>query len=358
MVIIGGGVAGLASAWQLATLGVPDIIVLEAEPLLGTHASGRNAAIFLPLEESTEAVLLAARTRDLLDARLGTSWLSAQGVLLASAVDDGLDPLRYAARRLDVFHERWAAQELQKRLPILGEGPLKHGLYLPLGGVIDAHFVLTSLRRMALAHGVRIRTGSRVRSIDKISGRVTGVTLEEGSRIEAERVVVAAGAFSEALAADAGADRELVPLRRHLVHLVGEGLPSWKAPTVWRVDSPVYFRPEAGGILASPCDETAWEPCIPETDPAAIESLALKLTELAPPLAQARVQRSWACLRTMAEGREPVIGSDPRVRGLFWLAGLGGRGMSCGVGAAEVLARGIVGLPHPLARKLSVDRLL
>ncbi len=89
-----------------------------------------------------------------------------------------------------------------------------------------------------------------------------------------------------------------------------EARPSW-----WRVDSPVYFRPEAGGILASPCDETPWEPGIPETSPAALESLASKLSELAPALANARVQRSWACLRTMAEDREPVIGSDPRVQG-------------------------------------------
>jgi D-arginine dehydrogenase len=147
-------------------------------------------------------------------------------------------------------------------------------------------------------------------------------------------------------------------LRRHLVYLVGDDLPNWRHPTLWRVDEPVYFRPEAGGILASPCDETPWEPGIPAANPMSVERLATRLSNLAPALANARVQRSWACLRTMAEDREPVIGSDPRLRGLYWLAGLGGRGMSCGVGAAEVLARGIVGLPHPLARRLGVERLL
>jgi D-arginine dehydrogenase len=358
VIIIGGGIAGLASAWQLATRGVPNVLVVEAEPLLGTHASGRNAAIYLPLEESAEAVWLAARSRELLDARLGTSWLSAQGVLLASAGESALDELRFAARRFDIFHERWGAAQLHARFPILREGPLTQALHLPLGGVIDVHMVLTWLRRMALAAGVQIRTNCRIEALAVSSKRITGVVLADGSFVGAERVVIAAGAFSEALAGEVGADLALVPLRRHLVYLVGDDLPNWKHPTVWRVDAPVYFRPEAGGILASPCDETPCEPGIPEASPAALESLASKLTDLAPPLANARVQRAWACLRTMADDREPVIGSDPRVRGLFWLAGLGGRGMSCGVAAGEMLARAMVGLPHPLSRRLAVERLL
>ncbi|MFT3923014.1 MAG: FAD-dependent oxidoreductase [Myxococcales bacterium] len=356
--MIGGGMAGLASAWQLVALGVPDVLVVEQESMLGVHASGRNAAIFLPLEESTDAVWLAARSREILDARLGTSWLSAQGVLLAAADPDGLDELRFAARRLDVFHERWGAPQLHTRLPILREGPLTQALFLPLGGVIDVHMVQTAIRRRAVARGVRIRTGTRVASIATEGKRVSGVTLTDGSVIRAERVVLAAGAFAEQLASEVGAGLDLVPLRRHLVYLEGDDLPTWKAPALWRVDSPVYFRPEAGGILASPCDETPWEPGIPETSPAALESLASKLSELAPPLAEARVRRAWACLRTMAEDREPVIGSDPRLPGLYWLAGLGGRGMTCGVAAGEMLARGLIGLPHPLARRLCVERLL
>ncbi len=83
IVIVGGGVAGLSTAWQLAQLGVRDVLLLESESLLGMHASARNAAIFLPLEESLSAVWLATRTRDLLDTRLGTGWLSTQGVALA-----------------------------------------------------------------------------------------------------------------------------------------------------------------------------------------------------------------------------------------------------------------------------------
>jgi D-arginine dehydrogenase len=358
IIVIGGGVAGLASAWQLSELGVKDILLLEAEPLLATHASGRNAAIFLPLEESLSAVWLAARSRDLLDARLGTSWLWAQGITLVSADEDALDELRFAARRFGVFHERRVHGPLQAALPILREGAVRYGVHLPLGGVIDVHHVLSSLQRFAQRNGVRIERGVRVRSIASRSGRVEGVVCEDGRSIQCERVVIAAGAWAARLGREAGAALKLTPLRRHLVQLAGDDLPGWQTPTVWRVDEPVYFRPEAGGILASPCDETPWEPCVPPTDPSALEVLADKLTELAPRLAHARVQRAWACLRTFADDRELAIGEDPRLRNLYWLAGLGGRGMSCGVAAGELLARTMLGLSHPLARPLSVARLI
>lgn len=358
VVIIGGGIAGLASAWLVSALGVPNVVLLEAEPLLAMHSSARNAAIFLPLEESLSAVWLAARSRDLLDARLGTSWLSAQGVTLVSAAEDALVGLRTCARRFGVFHERWNERLLEARLPVLADGEARAALHLPLGGIIDVHHVLTVVRKWAVDAGARIVTNARVASIDVRDSRVTGVTLASGATMASERVVIAAGAWGAALGAAAGAELELTPLRRHLVQLVGEHMPRWKTPAVWRVDEPVYFRPESGGVLASPCDEEPFEASIPPTDGAQLEVLAAKLAALAPTLADARVQRSWACLRTMTADRELAVGEDPRVRGLHWISGLGGRGMTCGIAAAELLARNLVGLPHPLTRTLAIERLL
>jgi len=357
-VVIGGGVAGLSCAWQLGVLGVRDVVLLESEPMLASHSSARNAAIFLPLEESLSAVWLAQRSRDLIDAKLGTGWLSAQGVTLVAGSEDPLDELRFAARRFGVFHERWGPATLENRLPILGDGDAHYAVHLPLGGVMDVHLVLTSLAQWIRRQGTGIFTSTRVEGFDAGPQGVKAVRLVGGRTLKCERVVIAGGAWASRLGMLAGADLSLSPLRRHLVQLVGNDMPRWRSPTVWRVDDGVYFRPEAGGVLASPCDEVLCEPGLPNTDPAEIEALAGKLERLAPSLADAQVQRSWACLRTMASDREIVASEDPRVKGLFWLAGLGGRGMSCGVAAGELLARLMLGLPHPLTRTLSVQRLL
>ncbi|HEX6240634.1 MAG TPA: FAD-binding oxidoreductase [Polyangiales bacterium] len=379
--MIGGGIAGLACAWQLGVHGIRDVLLLEAEPLLASHASARNAAIFLPLEESVNAIWLGARSRDLLDARLGTSWLSAQGVALVAGYTEPLDELRYAARKFGVFHERWTALQIENRLPLLAPGDVHHALFLPLGGVIDIHRVLGSLARWAREQGTRVVHSAAVERVEVRKGRVARVVLQDGRSVRCERVVLAAGAWTGQLA-QSFAPLALTPLRRHLVLLGapsgdrrshgaddeadleparagGLVMPTWKAPVVWRVDDvPAYFRPESGMLLASPCDETAQEPGPLCVDPAQLETLSHKLESLAPGLAEAEVRRVWACLRTMSEDRELVVGPDPRVAGLHWLAGLGGRGMTCGVAAGELLARLMVGLPHPLMRNLAPARLI
>jgi glycine/D-amino acid oxidase-like deaminating enzyme len=90
-----------------------------------------------------------------------------------------------------------------------------------------------------------------------------------------------------------------------------------------------------------------------------LATLQLKLRRIAPGLANAAPRRVWACLRTFASDRELVLGEDPRLRGLHWFAGLGGRGMSVAPAAAELVAGGILHeSPSPLASVLSPTRLL
>jgi len=357
--IVGGGIAGLASAWQLSELGVRDVVLLESESELATHASGRNAGIYLPLEESLTAVWLASRSRELLDARMGTSWLSALGVSLLAGHAEPLEELKFTARRLSVYHARWGQDELAKQLPALSGGSCTEALHLPLGGVIDIALLLGRLRQWALAGGVHIATGARVESVEVARKRVAGVVLSDGRRLPSERVVLAAGAWAAQLGKAAGSPLTLTPHSRHLVQLRGEQLPGAQTPVAWRIDEPVYFRPEAGGILASPCDETPAEPGPPACDDAVVAGLASKLQRLAPRVAaHGTIERSWACLRTVSRDGELTVGADGRIKGLYWCAGLGGRGMSCGAAAGELLARSMLGLAHPLARPLSPERFL
>ncbi|HEY6880221.1 MAG TPA: FAD-dependent oxidoreductase [Polyangiales bacterium] len=356
VVIVGGGIAGLASAWHLAELGLANVLLLEAEPTLASHASGRNAGIFLPVEENPTAIWLAARSRDLLDCRIGTSWLSAHGVTLVAAHASALEELRFSARKLGVYHEHWTGEELESELPALRDGACTEALHLPIAGVIDLRLILSRMRRWAVKAGVRIVCGQRVQAIDVVGGRVAGVQLAEGG-VRTERVVLAAGAWNGALGARAGATLELTAQRRHLVQLQGPHMPSWNTPVVWRVDAPVYYRPEAGGVLASPCDEVPVEPGAPEVDPGASEAVLAQLQALAPTLAgHASVERVWSCLRTVTSDRELAVGADPMVRGLYWCAGLGGRGMTVGAAAGELLARNLLGLAHPLQRPLALER--
>jgi glycine/D-amino acid oxidase-like deaminating enzyme len=135
-------------------------------------------------------------------------------------------------------------------------------------------------------------------------------------------------------------------------------MPEAGTPTVWDAELGAYFRPESGALLASPGDAVPWHPEEPAADPAALELLWEKLGKMAPSLAGSRVRRFWACLRTFAPDKASVVGADPRVGGLFWLAGLGGHGITAGVAAGQVLAACVTSGDDPLAAELSPARLL
>jgi D-arginine dehydrogenase len=153
-------------------------------------------------------------------------------------------------------------------------------------------------------------------------------------RISARRVVVAAGAWSDGVAARAGAARiGLASFRRHL--FVTERRPDIdpRAPFAWHLDEPFYVRPESAALLLSGCDDDPHAPGDVRADPAAELALAERLARAAPRLAELAVARSWACLRTFAPDRRPVIGWDPDVHWLFRVAGLGG----CGASASPAL---------------------
>jgi len=247
---------------------------------------------------------------------------------------------------------RWSVSRRRR----LGSREARFGLWVEGAGVIDVHAVGEGLTRASRAAGITLSLGTRASALLRRGDRVVGARLASGDEIVADHVVVASGAWAQLLGESVNAPLPLRPMRRHLVHL--DGAPPLPALTVWDLSAPVYFRPESGGVLASPCDETLSEPCLPQTDTDALSLLAQRLEGFAPVLAARGVRRSWACLRTFAPDRELVVGPDPRVRGLHWVAGLGGRGMNVGAALGEVVAAGLAQRTHPLADALSPARLL
>jgi D-arginine dehydrogenase len=360
VVIVGGGIGGLSAAHALLGAGVARVRVLEREEAPCTHASGRNAAIFRHLSATPGDFALAVRSRALMNEVLGdeAAWLRRTGAWYVAATEAPLDALARVAVEGGYAHERAVDEALWERIPTFRGGPLRHGLLSPDDGVIDIHAMAQALLRGVEQRGGRLQCEAEVAEVEVADGRVVGVRLASGQRLAAPRVVIAAGAWGEPVGAGCDAPLPLVPRRRHLVQLAVPPGMAADEPVVWSVGDELYVRPESGGLLASPCDETTWKAEVPAADPAGLELLAQKLGRLAPRLAESAVRRVWACLRTFAPDGAAVVGPDPRVAGLFWLGGLGGHGMTGGPAAGEVLAACVTGRSHPLAGVLAPARLL
>lgn len=363
VVVVGGGIAGLVAAHAATRLPGARVTLLEREGQLLAHASGRNAAIYRPLEAPAVVSALAQASAARLDELCGgrTRWLRQVGLLLTARDQAPLAPLAAIAEQLGVAATWDDGAALARRVPALAGGSAGAGLWLPGAGVLDGHAIASALAAAIRAAGGEILLGRAAERLERATGwRVTSA----GEELAAEVVVIAGGAWAGPLGAQVGAPLPLTPMRRHLAMLAPEPdvAPPADAPTVWDQELGCYFRPESGAVLASPGDATAWSTDgldgEPPTDPDALDVLAERLGALAPALASARVRRSWACLRTFTPDHAAAIGPDPRAPGLFWLAGLGGHGMSAALGAGEVLQAALAGRAHPLAAALAPARLV
>jgi glycine/D-amino acid oxidase-like deaminating enzyme len=343
VVIIGGGIAGLGCAWSLCESGNCHVTLLEREANVFAHASGRNAAIFRPLENSLALIALAARSRQLLgvlaqDARL----LEEVGLLLTAAQPSALDSLIGAAKQAELEHRLVNEREIPGLNPLLAGGCARVGILLPHGGILDLRGIAEQLLRRSTARGVEVLTGSDAVEIETRAGRVSRVRLGDGRILEADRVVLATGAWAPELTQALGVDYPFLPHRRHLAYVeCGKAIPA-HLPVAWDVEIAAYLRTEGAGIVACPGDQTPHPAGIPEVSSAAAIELERKLRLLCPNLTQLEVKQLWACLRTLTPDEHPVLGPDPRLSGLHWLAGLGGHGMSIGLAASELVASALL----------------
>ncbi len=328
--IIGGGLAGAAVAWFLTREGRGPVTLFEREPLCGTHSSGRNAAM---LRASVPCDVLAALCREgarfLHQPPFPVEVRRTGSLFLADAHDwPALQAEAARSARLGIACRPLTPREAIARVPALEGARFAGAIHTPGDGVVDVAGLLEGFLRGAREAGLEQKTGCAVRDIVREAGRVLGVESDDGF-LPAATVVDAAGPWASPVAARAGLETPLQPLRRHLYVTELDAEVDPDAPYVWDVSAGYYFRPESGGLLLCCCDEDARPPGTPEVDPDVELLLAEKLERAVPSLASRAIRRSWAGLRTFAADRSFVLGPDPRLEGFVWAAALGGHGVTC-----------------------------
>lgn len=340
VVVVGAGFAGLATARALGELGLGPGLVLERESVPGAHASGRNAGLARVVEP--DACLLALATRSMSHirelSRRHPGLLRATGSLTLDGGSDAprLDSRHAALRGVGIATELLTGARARRRWSFLRHLRFESALWCPADGVVDVHALLLAYLDGARELGYALHLGTAVDELLVENGAVRGVRVGD-ARVRADVVIDATGAWAGRIAGD-HAPLPLRPLRRHL-HVTGPA--EWiarDAPHVWMLEPELYVRREGDGLLLSPCDETPWVPEVPPVDAGNAEILAEKLAAVAPGLGDLTLRTSWACLRTFAPDRRPVIGPDPRVAGLFHVSGLGGSGMTSSAAVGELAA--------------------
>jgi len=332
-IIIGGGVIGLSTAYQLARKQFGRIILLEKDTI-GAGSSSRAGGIITALLWREAGVLARkislALYQELSDDLPGYRF---HDVGCLNLFETASWPERAALLplydRLNAQYEILNAQDIHERWPALTPSPEIIGLHDPLGGYSEPEEYVPALARRVQALGVEIREGAQVTGLIQRNGRIVGVDTLDGE-IEGDAIICTAHAWTHNVLENLGLS---IPMKAfvHQRYVTKPLAPSMESsvniPAINADPYGGYIRPESGNRLLAGA-ETA------QRLEHRIESLDFQMDTLTapayvqrdlmtdlPPLLPALSQTTWETekigLICFSVDGEPILGPVAQHPGLF-----------------------------------------
>lgn len=358
VVIVGGGVIGLAVAWRARQRGL-SVTVVERDALPATGGSSHAAAGMLaPVAEAEfgEGALLRAGLASV------ARWPAFAAELLeASGVDAGHRAAGTLVVARDGAEGAWLERELAFRVgaglraqallprdararePALAP-VLRAAMDVPDDHAADPRALLRGLLEAATRAGVPVRADTPARALLVEHGRAAGVTLDDGAAIHAPAVLVAAGAWSGALPGIP--DEARIPVRPVKGQIMRLRDPEHRdvAPLLTRTIryETGYLVPRGDGryVLGATMEEQGFDTTV--TAGGAYE-LIRDATELVPGVSELVVDDFIAGLRPSTPDNAPVLGPHPACPGLFYATGHHRNGILLTPFTADLLAAQLAG---------------
>ena len=347
VVIIGGGVHGLATAYYLASRhGITNVAVVD-KGYIGGGGSGRNTAILRSNYLTPEGVAFYDRSLQLyrhLSSELNFNVMFSQrGHLTLAHNDSSLRTMRWRAEvnKLQGVDSRVIGpDEIKDLVPPMDTSshtryPILGALYHPPGGIIRHDAVVWGYARAADALGVQIHQETEVTGIDVADdGRVQGVQTSRGP-IAAPVVVNCTAGWASLIAAMAGVG---LPIITHpLQAAVTEPVKVFLDTVVVSGTLHVYVSQTDRGELVFGASVDPFASYSMRASLEFLEEVAGHVLQLMPSLATMRVLRQWAGLCDMTPDYSPIIGTTP-VDGFIVDVGWGTYGFKAGPAAGEAVA--------------------
>jgi len=355
VVIIGGGVIGLAIARALVLRGVGDVLLLERQSL-GAESSSAAAGMLAPQAEADrkdEFFEMTCQSRDLYPA-------FAAALLDETGVDVELDTtgtLYAAFNRSDweALEKRYAWQtaaglsveKLDRLDAVLLEPTLNENvvgaLRFPRDMQVENRRLISALTVANDRLGVRVATGTAVTSVRVEHSRVVGVETSRGP-VKTSCVVNAAGAWSSLLEKTDQAlpDARIKPVRGQM--LCFEANPQVRQHVVYSARGYIVPRRDGRLLAGTTTEDAGFEKRVTAAGVGSILAAAL---EISPRIASLPLIDSWSGLRPRAADALPVIGPYAEIDGLYLATGHYRNGILLAPITAELIARAIVDKETP-----------
>ena len=354
VVIIGGGIIGISTAFQLAKRGVKDIVVLERRHL-GFGATGKSGALVrchyanVPEAKLTHESLRIFRNWDD-EVGSGSPGFTPSGFLqvVAPEHENRLRQNVADQQAIGVATQVVDRDDLREIDPFLYTDDLTFAAYEPGSGYADPNGTLHGFARAAKDLAVRVFEDTPVTSILTTSGRVSGVETPLGT-IATETVLVAAGSWASGLLIPLGIDLGLEPVRAQVVVFRWPPqLENRSHRVVIDAINHSWLRPEgikSTLIGAERSVLTANPDSLDESVDAGTINVSRKaLAARYPIFGNAVMRGGWSGTYMRSPDGHPIIDQPPAVSGLWVMAGDSGTSFktapAIGICLAEWIADG------------------
>jgi glycine/D-amino acid oxidase-like deaminating enzyme len=396
VVVIGGGIIGVATALFLAEKGLS--VALCEKGRIGGEQSSRNWGWCRTMGRDLSEIPLAMESLRLwrgMNERTGRETGYRQAGIMYLCETEKEVAVQEAwldqAKLYQVEARLLRAQELEAAMPG-ASAKFVAGLHTPTDGRAEPAHAAPAIAEAARDHGARIFTDCAVRGIDLHNGRLVGVITERG-RIRCDAAVLAGGAWSRLFAGNAGLD--LPQLK--VLGSVFRSEPLAGGPDISAAGSVFAIRKRLDGgysvarrnastaeltpdhfrllsdffprLLASrheirlrlggrmweelrtarrwSLDQTTPFEAVRVLDPKPKQGILAEardaLSRTFPAFANLRIAESWAGLMDVTPDAVPVIDEVKRIPGFFIATGFSGHGFGIGPGAGRLMADLVAG---------------
>lgn len=349
VVIVGGGIIGTSIAYYLCKKGMQDVLLLEKN-LLGSGATGRCVGGIRTQFSTKINIEFSRLSRSVFD-RFETEFgidpeFRPIGYLFLASRNHHWEILKKNARLMkdmDLHAALLEPFDIQTRWPLLRVDDLVGGSYSEKDGYAGPYEVLRGFTEGARRLGAVIKEGIEVTGIQIKNNQVRAVYTSTGEKVSSPIVVNAAGPYAARVAAMAGLDLPVRPLRRQLYYTDPlEDIPP-RLPMVIDLEYGWYMRREGRGLLlAGPQDsESSFNQ---KVDFEGQEWAARRSLHRVPCLENSKIAGGWAGLYEISPDHHAIIGSFPELTGFICANGFSGHGFqhspATGILVAELILEG------------------
>ncbi len=332
--IIGGGLIGFGIAANLVKLGEKSVVVLEKEKMPGLHSTGKSAGGFRVqfstkpnIEMSVKSIRILTNFKEEVGVQPEVKQF---GYMFMATKPEHLEALSRNISLQKEFGVQVEFFEGAKRVKEICEQvnteDIIGGTYCPTDGYFDPYeFMLAYSNFFLEADGIALYEAEVV-GFETKDDKVRVVKTEKAGEIEAEAVVIAAGAWSGEIGKLLGLSIPIVPIRRQVFDTEPFDGMRQEVPLMIDMGTGLYVKSESGGFLLGYSNKDEPPGFNYSVDPEFRFLVAEMALRRFPVLEEANLRDGWAGFYDTTPDHHSILGRIPQFSNLFIAAGFSGHG--------------------------------